>query len=315
MLRLRLPSGEETVFRSPEEFTRAVHSGAVTDEATVYHAKSDQWLPVTTHPMFRGAMESRPQPGLVRVDSAPVALIAPSPLYAEPRRQAPRGAEGLGRPKDARSDGLVLTLATVMVAIVVFLAGKRPLSGDPPATATSTLAWTGLSAPGSLALHHGAQEKRIVTLMESRLKALRLDRPLLPDAVDTPQLLDLALARLREARDTIAAYRRWVAGLDQTYADSTGRVGQIDAAPSVPIVAAQDSMYALAQAVTALLSAERGRFHSTADTVRFDRFAQAAEYDRLRLALVSESGQLKTNPRTATLVDPLPALPAAARGP
>jgi hypothetical protein len=287
----------------------------VTGEATVYHAKSDQWLPVTSHPMFRGAVEAPSQPGLVPVDSPPVALIAPSPLYAEPRRQTTRGAEGLGRPKDAQSDGLVLGLATVMVAIVVFLAARRPLAGGAPATAASSLTWTGLSAPGSLAQHHAAREKRLATLMETRLKALRLDRPLLPDAVDTPQLLDLAMARLREARDTIAAYRRWVASLDQTYADSTGRVGQIDAAPTVPVVAAQDSMYVLAQAVTALLSAERGRFHSTADTVHFDRAAPAAEYDRLRLALVSESDQLKTNPRTSTLVDPLAPLPAATRSP
>lgn len=320
MLRLRLPSGEELTFRSPEELTRAVRLGKVTDQATVFHTKTEQWLPVSSHPVFRRALESPAAigpapPSAGGVDSAPTALMAPSPLYAEPRRQPARGAEGLGRPDDARSDGLVLTLAAMLMAVVVALAARqpfgRPVAADSTAAAVDPLAWTGLGAPGSLALRHAAREERIVSQMQGRLRALSLGRPLLPDGVEAPALVDQALARLREARDTIAAYRRRAAVLDRAYSDSTGRVGQNDAAPSAPILDTQDSLYALAQSLTVLLIAERGRFRSTSDTISFDRAAPAAGYDRLRVALLSESAHLRTNPRTAPLVDPLPALPVA----
>lgn len=323
MLRLRLPSGEELEFGSSEEMTRAVRSGTVTAEATIYHAKTERWLPVSSHPVFRQATETPAIAGAAPLldelpDTAPTALIAPPPLYAEPRRHSARGGEGLGRPKEARSDGLILLLASLLVSAVVLLAVTRPTapagSGNGP-SGTPSLAWTGFAAPGTLARHHIEREGRLVAAMQARLKEIGTPHPPLPDGAAAPQLIDQALASLREARDTLAAYRRQSALLDQAYADSSGRVGQYDAPPSAPIVAAQDSLYSLAQALTLVLSAERGRFRSSPDTVAFERPAPAAEYERLRLALAGESSRLKTTPRTAHLVDPYPPLPAVARAP
>jgi len=321
MLRLRLPTGEEVSFRSPEELAQEVRRGTVTAEATIFHAKSERWLPVSSHPVFRRALEgpmaSASRPLIDELpDTAPTALMAPPPLYAEPRRQSARGGEGVGRPADARSDGLVLLLATLLVAIVVYLAVTRPAvptGADSPQSAASGLAWTSIAAPGTLARHHMERERRMLGELETRLKASGTPHALLPDGATTPQILDQAVATLREARDTIAVYRRRSAVLDQAYSDSSGRVGQNDAPPSAPIVAAQDSLYALAQALVQVLVAERGRFHSTTDTVSFERPAPAAEYERLRLALTGQSAQLRTSPRTARLIDPLASLPAAAR--
>ncbi|MEP6472409.1 MAG: hypothetical protein ABJC74_01745, partial [Gemmatimonadota bacterium] len=290
-------------------------------DATIFHAKSERWLPISSHPAFRLAMASMPMPSPVpivgeRSASSHTALVAPSPLYAEPRRQASRGAEGLGRPEDARSDFLVLVLASLLVLGMVVLAVQRPFAvpshgSETAEAAAATLTFTRVTAPGSLARHHADREDRLVNLLNDRLRLLATARPLLPAAVDTPQILEQALVHLREARDTIAVFRRRAVVLDRVYADSSGRVGQVDAAPLAPLLAEPDSSYALAQSLTVLLLAARERYQGTADTVTFERVSEGAEYSRLLAEYNEVLTGLRSNPRFSMLPPPLPALPPA----
>lgn len=320
MLRIRLANGEETHFETSEQFTAAVRAGEVRSDATIYHAKSERWLPISSHPAFRLAMASMPLPSPTpivgeRSAATHTALVAPSPLYAEPRRQPSRGAEGLGRPDDARSDLLVLSLASCLVLGIVGVAYKRPFA--PPLAepsqvveqAAAAITWTRVSAPGTLALHHAAREANLVSALSNRLRNLSVPRPLLPTAVDEPEILEQALIRLREARDSIATYRKRAVVLDRAYSDSSGRVGQNDAAPLAPLLNEPDSSYALAQSVTALLLAEKGRFRSTPDTVTFERPTQGAEYARLVQELEAVVTSLRSNPRFSMLPPPVPDLP------
>ncbi len=324
MLRIRLSSGQELHYDSAEEFSAAVRGGSVRSDATIFHAKSERWLPISSHPAFRLAMASMPMPSPVpivgeRSASIHTALVAPSPLYAEPRRQASRGAEGLGRPDDARSDSLVLFLASVLVLGMVVIAVRRPFAvavhgSETTEDAAASLTFTRVTAPGSLARRHAAREDRLVSLLNDRLRLLATGRPLLPTAVDTPQILEQALIHLREARDTIAAFRRRALLIDRVYADSSGRVGQVDAAPLAPLLAEPDSSYALAQSLTALLLAARERYQSTPDTVTFERAPEAAEYSRLLGEYNEVITGLKNDPRFSMLPPPLPTLPVAPPG-
>ncbi|HKV74790.1 MAG TPA: hypothetical protein VJN95_09755 [Gemmatimonadales bacterium] len=319
MLRLRLPSGEEVVFRTSEEFALAVRQGSVDDSATILHVRSGQWLPVTSHPIYRSASNSHEPPVAPLEDElrpvAPTALLAPTPHYAEPRRQTPRGAEGLGRPADARSDGLVVVLAALLVAGLVLLALKRPFEQRPSDDPTPTLSWTGLGHPGSLAVKHGSEEQRMVAQLIESLQGMGTVRALLPDGVDAPELIDQAAVRIRSSLDTIADYRRRAAQLDRQYADTAGRVGQNEGLATVPVVDAQDSLYSLGLALAQLLITERGHLHAGGESVVFDRPAPAGEYERLRLALAGEATVIKRSPRTARLVEPFPPLPSGSRAP
>ena len=325
MLRIRLSSNEEVDYESTEQFTAAVRAGAVRADATIFHAKSERWLPVSSHPAFRLAAASMklPTPAVntkSRVGTGVTTLVAPTPHYAEPRRQASRGAEGLGRPDDARSDWLVLALATTLVLIVIGVAVLRPFAYVPDTDSltqgpSATVTWTQAYSRGTLELHHTAHEASLVSGLNERLQQLGLTRSLLPAAIESPELLDQTMVRIREARDTIAAVRRRAAGLDRAYFDSTGRVGQLDAAPLAPLLAEPDSVFALAQALTALLMAEKGRYHYSSGGLGFDRPAPGAEYGRLLNEFNAMARKLKSNPRFSMLPIPLPDLPAGATPP
>jgi hypothetical protein len=322
MLRIRLGSNDEVQYDTTEQFTAAVRAGAVRADATIFHAKSERWLPVSSHPAFRLAAASMklPTPAVnakSRVGTGVTTLVAPAPHYAEPRRQASRGAEGLGRPDDARSDYLILGLATTLVLIMTALALLRPVTytpetDGPTREASIGVAWAQSYLPGTLEIHHAAREASMVNALSDRLHRLRPPAPLLPAAIDSPEILDQAMIRIREARDTIAAFRRRAAGVDRVYFDSTGRVGQTDAAPLAPLLGEPDSSYALAQALTALLVAERGHYRYSGDGVGFERAVAGAEYGRLLGEFNAAVRKLKSNPRFSMLPPPLPDLPAAA---
>ena len=57
MVRVRLASGEEAVFRSVDELALGIQSGVVSADAQVFHGKSAQWLPITSHPEYAAARE------------------------------------------------------------------------------------------------------------------------------------------------------------------------------------------------------------------------------------------------------------------
>jgi hypothetical protein len=57
MYRIRSASGIETSFSSLEEFTAAVHRGAVSSSDQIYHSRADRWLDVKSHPHYRLARQ------------------------------------------------------------------------------------------------------------------------------------------------------------------------------------------------------------------------------------------------------------------
>ena len=98
MYRIRLPSGEQAVFRTVEELTLAVQSGVIGPTAEVYLPDANRWMQMESHPDFQAARvkpasaespaqsSSLPQP----VTQPPVSL-APIPLMekAPPSSPAP----------------------------------------------------------------------------------------------------------------------------------------------------------------------------------------------------------------------------------
>jgi hypothetical protein len=83
MFRIKLNNGEETLFLSSEELADGIRRGTVPADALIYHAKSDSWVSITSHPAFRSAQ-------------APTASSSP-PAPPPPPAPAKRDA-GLGTP-------------------------------------------------------------------------------------------------------------------------------------------------------------------------------------------------------------------------
>lgn len=82
MYLIRLPTGEEAVYRSIEELALAVHSGVVGPAAQAYHRATSEWLPIADHPEYQAAL----------------AIHVPEPVLSEPLPEAPALAPTAAEP-------------------------------------------------------------------------------------------------------------------------------------------------------------------------------------------------------------------------
>jgi hypothetical protein len=74
MYRIRLASGEEQTYRSIQELTAGVQRGEVASSASIYHQRTDRWLPIESHPHYRMAREgAAPSAAPAAEDASPVA--------------------------------------------------------------------------------------------------------------------------------------------------------------------------------------------------------------------------------------------------
>jgi hypothetical protein len=86
MFRIKLPSGEESLYNSADDFTLAVQRGAVTPDAAIFHAKAERWVPVSSHPTYHRAVSAtRPAVRPIQVPPArPAAPAAPAVAASAP---------------------------------------------------------------------------------------------------------------------------------------------------------------------------------------------------------------------------------------
>lgn len=87
MYRIRLPSGEEAVFRTVDELTLAVRSGVLSPRSEVFHKAADRWLPIELHPDYRAAVTGK-RP-VVRVETTRTASDLPLPSQAATTGSSP----------------------------------------------------------------------------------------------------------------------------------------------------------------------------------------------------------------------------------
>jgi len=81
MYRIRLPSGEQAVFRSVEELTLAVQSGVVGPTAEVYLPDANRWMQMESHPDFQAA---RVKPASAESPAAPPQPVTQPPVSLAP---------------------------------------------------------------------------------------------------------------------------------------------------------------------------------------------------------------------------------------
>lgn len=92
MYRIELRIGEEAIYKTFDEFARAVQTGVINSHARVWHGASEKWLPISFHPHFKRAQTaqlapvSAPTPPAQSQAAAPAPQPAPAPV---PVAQAP----------------------------------------------------------------------------------------------------------------------------------------------------------------------------------------------------------------------------------
>lgn len=86
MLRIKLASGEETVYRTVAELALGIQNGVVTSRALIYHQRSEKWIPVTVHPAYKTALEGGS--ALAARAAAPTTAVEELPAPPQPRPAA-----------------------------------------------------------------------------------------------------------------------------------------------------------------------------------------------------------------------------------
>ncbi|MGH7525530.1 MAG: hypothetical protein ACREMX_02380 [Gemmatimonadales bacterium] len=85
MYRIEVSPGEETVFRTIEEFSTGIRNGLVGRRSRIFHHASQKWLPIEFHPHYKKALEgATATPARVETTPAPVKHAPPPPKHAPP---------------------------------------------------------------------------------------------------------------------------------------------------------------------------------------------------------------------------------------
>ena len=106
MYRIRLPSGTEQIYTSIQELADAVRQGSVGRDASIFHRRTGQWLPLESHPYFAYASSDAADTGRKPADDSaadpwstepePPAADGPAAKEAPP---SPLSAEGKPEPR------------------------------------------------------------------------------------------------------------------------------------------------------------------------------------------------------------------------
>jgi hypothetical protein len=90
MYRIRLPSGTEQIYTSIQELADAVRQGSVGRDASIFHRRTGQWLPLESHPYFAYASS----------DAEEAARQPPNESAADPWSTEPEPAAGADPPTE-----------------------------------------------------------------------------------------------------------------------------------------------------------------------------------------------------------------------
>ncbi len=152
MFRIKLPSGIEMMFPSPEDFQAAVSGGVVTSDSEIFHQKAERWVPIASHPTYHRAVSAAKAAAAVQATQttvAPVRRVVPTAPAPAPRaaiggsaaeaivpQTAPRPAVAPPTPASAQRPRLVLEKPSPAAAAPpVAISAQRPAIVIPEAPA------------------------------------------------------------------------------------------------------------------------------------------------------------------------------------
>lgn len=309
MFRIRLTSGEDTVFRSVEELALGIQSGVITPDAQVFHAPSQRWRPITTEPEYAPACRrASALPVTADPDPLPLpALIEPAgtttvPIYQMFSRSARELAER--RRPEWVVPAATIIVGLVLIVVVMLIPPPRSSGSDPAVRIAGSVPHPPPAAPrsGPILSEEAVRAARdapynvvarFARAIDSTNRSLaeggsRLDlsRLLHPDRLGSE-------AALRAGRGTLATFdsivqecRRGQRRLDSTYRDSARSF-------------ARRGIWSGADVQEWRLRAPR--LESPGEAARADSIIRSL--DRLYQLLLSEQGSVTVTPVALRFID------------
>lgn len=322
MVRVRLASGEEAVFRSVDELALGIQSGVVSPAALVFHGKSAKWLPITSHPEYTAArelatsivatveptdLEPLPTVGeLVRGGTVPVYQMVSQSARELAARRRPRWI----MPAASLFAGLILVAGigaalipnreTSEEAVRPRAALGRAAQGSPSVPAAVDEFRALRHAPYNLAIRLNQAGARLSRTFTDSISGLGLGNLLDPTRLQSADSVVELQTRLRHFRALRADFRARALALETAYQDSAQQLAASGAwsrpesvewrarfvhLESVAGSTRTEAVLQALESLYALFSTERAGLEFAPGQVRFARPEAGATYDRLRLDL------------------------------
>jgi hypothetical protein len=341
MFRIRLASGEETVFRSVEELALGIQSGAISPAAQIFHSASQQWLPIATHPEYERA-RARAATLAATADTGPLPLPAlleaaggPTvPIYQMFSKSAREIAERRRPRWVIPAASTVVGCALIAVVVLVLLpeppgadeAVRIASSAPHPSSAPSHLApilseesmLAARNAPYNLAGRFSRAADSTRRSLTDSSRDIGLTLLATPDRLRSEDGLLAGREALAQFDTIVQEYRSRQHRLDSIYRDSANSLkahGQWSLADmqewrlrtprlESPAEAARvDSIIRALDRLYALMLEQKGSVTVTPVAVRFEDRKAGTTYDALRSALLRQTAI--TQQEAGRLAEPL----------
>jgi len=336
MFRIRFASGQEASFGTVDDLAEGIRSGAVTARAEIYHAKSQQWLPIAVHPVFEQTTGRAGAAAVAEARGASVPadaiqgggfhvyhMISQSAIEIAQRRRT----NWLG-PAMSVVCGLAV-LAGLTRIIVPASTGSsdpsRPLVAlemgsivpSNPLSTQAVRAWA--NSPSGLAIRLARAGDSATVQLAALARQLGLDNLVATERLGSPSRVQTTRGALVSFEAALASHRALERDRAAAYADSATLLARsgawnrtdleewgrrtrppestADAARADSLVVALDRLYAV-------LFDQEGSYRINADGVRFTSLAAGDQYDGIRAAIqhLTEPQDNGKNRSSATLV-------------
>lgn len=338
MFRVRFASGEEAAYESVDDLADGIRSGAVTATAEIFHAKSQQWLPIAVHPAYEQA-GARVAEGLAASAASGAGSSAEEAAQAggfQIYQMVSQSAIELAERRKPRWIGPAVGL----VGAFLFVAGLTWMS-VPASTATSDpgrplvarelggiitpsqFATQGLrswpNSPAQVALRLAHAGDSAAQALGAKARELGLGNLLAVDHLNSPARIQTTRGALVNFEAVLASHRYAERERMLAYTDSVGLLARAGAwnqadieewavraqPPETEADAARgDSLLVALDRLYGLLFDQEGGYQVSDEGIRFTSLAAGDEYNELRRGIQALVGPRDepTGRHSATLV-------------
>jgi hypothetical protein len=324
MIRVRLRSGEEAVYRSVEELALGLQSGVVTPDAEVFDGPRG-WQPLEGHPDYAEAASRARTPIELDWQEPPLPPIEPVVESGAPQilqirtRSGKELEERRRRPAWPRH----LMTAVAVAAGIVIVVGLARVTPEPP-NRHASVRELGLSlgtrapvdsivridlsdvpaplrSPGALAERYRAASARLGLAFRDSAGALGAAAAPRAGRLEQRDSIDQARAAVLGYRAAVQRYRQAQRALERAYRDTASYLARYAwtraelavwqasalAAEGHAPAARTDSLLDALEAWYAFLLTQNGRYEVDDHGLRFQDPSAALTFDRLRARLAA----------------------------
>jgi hypothetical protein len=316
MFRIRFTSGEEAIFRTVDELADGIRKGLVPATAEIFHAKSQQWLPIAVHPVYpqtapraasagaNGPLETQGPSIRTEISGGTFQIyhmVSQSAIELAQRRRP----QWLG-PAASVACGLAVVAGLTWVIVPSSIAAPdtglplvaREMSSVVPSNPFSTQAVRGWThSPSNLAIRLARVGDSAALQLAARARQLGLDNLLTADRLGSPRRVEATRGALVSFEGALASHRGRERERSSAYVDSAEMFARSGAwsrkdveewgrrarpPESAADAARGDSLLVALDRLYTILFDQEGAYRISPDGARFTSLAAGDQYDGIR---------------------------------